>query len=227
MFYKRSNERIIASTRITRLLLSLLLPTPSSPLIDLMVRFLCGESSRQPILFQVLLSRVNCNSNDVSIATMQLFDMLLRSQHPLVVRALLPAPPSLQAPQSDLLSVFARQFRMALPKIDRFLKETADGATQNVQNDVEHEFALAQQYRKGREPSAAAGGSEGFLRVLLTRVRMFLRQSMEVNLEVTRLVSTLAVIASPELFAMLFLERESLSLVTEFDVVCIVALSDH
>ena len=115
---------------------------------------------------------------------------------------------------------------MALPKIDRFVRETSDSATQNVRNDVEHEFAVAQQYRKGRERAAETVGSERFLRVLLARIRMFLRQSMEVNLEVTRLVSTLAVIASPELFAMLFLERESLSLVTEFDVVWVAALSD-
>ena len=55
--------------------------------------------------------------------------------------------------------------------------------------------------------------------VLLARVRMILRQSMEVNLEVTRLVATLAIVAPPNVFEALFLEAGEASFSAELDKV--------
>lgn len=217
-----SNERIISSTRIARLLLSLLLPSPSSPLIELLVRFLCGETSHQKLLFPTLLHRINCNATAVSIATMQLFDALLRSQHPVVFRTLLPSlppPAPLSSPAPSLLSRFAQQFHTPLPQIDRFLAKGAALCAPLVHSDVEHEFAVLQRYRQGRASSDAPSEGGLFIAVLLARVRMILRQSMEVNLEVTRLVATLAIVAPPALFEALFLQPGEASFCAELDKV--------
>ena len=48
---------------------------------------------------------------------------------------------------------------------------------------------------------------------------MFLRQSMEVNLEVTRLLTTLSIVAPTPLFVELFLSRSPFSFVRELDAV--------
>ena len=221
--FTRSNERIISSTRISRLLLSLLLPSPSSPLIELFVRFLCGETAHQSILFPTLLQRVNCNATAVSIATMQLFDTLLRSQHPVVFKTLFPAlSPSSKPPLSPSLSLlarFAQQFHTPLPQIDRFLSKDASFCAPLVCSDVEHDFALLQRYRQGRDSGDGHVEGELFLAVLRARVRMILRQSMEVNLEVTRLVATVAIVAPTALFEALFLEAREVSFSAELDKV--------
>lgn len=168
---------------------------------------------------------MNCNATAVSIATMQLFDTLLRSQHPVVFKTLFPAlspspsPSPSSSPSASLLSRFAQQFHTPLPQIDRFLAKDASLCAPLVHSDVEHEFAVLQRYRHGVPSADAEAGGGEFVAVLLARVRMILRQSMEVNLEVTRLVATLAIVAPPQVFEALFLEAGEISFSAELDKV--------
>lgn len=154
---------------------------------------------------------------------MQLFDTLLRSQHPVVFKTLFPAlSPSSKPPLSPSLSLlarFAQQFHTPLPQIDRFLAKDTALCAPLVHSDVEHEFALLQRYRHGLPSTDAEAGGGEFVAVLLARVRMILRQSMEVNLEVTRLVATLAIVAPPSVFEALFLEAREASFSAELDKV--------
>ena len=154
---------------------------------------------------------------------MQLFDTLLRSQHPVVFKTLFPAlSPSSKPPLSPSLSLlarFAQQFHTPLPQIDRFLAKDTALCAPLVHSDVEHEFALLQRYRHGLPSTDAEAGGGEFVAVLLARVRMILRQSMEVNLEVTRLVATLAIVAPPSVFEALFLEAGEASFSAELDKV--------
>ena len=201
------NSRIVASTRVLRLIITQLLACPASPLIDLIATFICGETTRQPLLFPTLLSRLNNNSNEVSIATMQLFDVLLKAQHPAVLTHLLPKVEAVESVESrEFFSIFSSSFSKPLPNHDRLQY----GETSLYQQDVEYIAAIAQRCRQAREetPSSSASDSS-FLSVLLTRAQMLLRQPMEVNLEVTQLVTTIATIAPLALFETLFIIPES------------------
>lgn len=238
-----SNTRIVASTRILRLILSQLLRTPASPLIDLIASFVCGEKTRQPLLFPTLLSRINNNSNDVSIATMQLFDVLLKSQHPVALSHLLLRVRAESVDPTLFFQRFSDQFVQPLPYMEQLMRGHS-----LYQQDVEYAAAFTRQCRRGREgsvenekgdnenekgseenentntreneqnaisilsttpSSSQSEDSTAFLTILRTRVQMMLRQTMEVNLQVTQLVTTIATIAPLDLFITLFLDAES------------------
>lgn len=263
-----SNTRIVASTRILRLILSQLLRTPASPLIDLIASFVCGEKTRQPLLFPTLLSRINNNSNDVSIATMQLFDVLLKSQHPVALSHLLLRVRAESVDPTLFFQRFSDQFVQPLPYMEQLMRGHS-----LYQQDVEYAAAFTRQCRRGREgsvenekgdkenekgseenekgdkknevgdkenentntreneqnaisilsttpSSSQSDDSTAFLTILRTRVQMMLRQAMEVNLQVTQLVTTIATIAPLDLFITLFLDAESpISMTKELNTV--------
>lgn len=249
-----SNTRIVASTRILRLILSQLLRTPASPLIDLIASFVCGEKTRQPLLFPTLLSRINNNSNDVSIATMQLFDVLLKSQHPVALSHLLLRVRAESVDPTLFFQRFSDQFVQPLPYMEQLMRGHS-----LYQQDVEYAAAFTRQCRRGREgsvenekgdnenekgseenentntreneqnaisilsttpSSSQSEDSTAFLTILRTRVQMMLRQTMEVNLQVTQLVTTIATIAPLDLFITLFLDAESpISMTKELNTV--------
>ena len=270
-----SNTRIVASTRILRLILSQLLRTPASPLIDLIASFVCGEKTRQPLLFPTLLSRINNNSNDVSIATMQLFDVLLKSQHPVALSHLLLRVRAESVDPTLFFQRFSDQFVQPLPYMEQLMRGHS-----LYQQDVEYAAAFTRQCRRGREgsvenekgdnenekgseenekgdkknevgdkenekgkeenentntreneqnaisilsttpSSSQSEDSTAFLTILRTRVQMMLRQAMEVNLQVTQLVTTIATIAPLDLFITLFLDAESpISMTKELNTV--------
>lgn len=263
-----SNTRIVASTRILRLILSQLLRTPASPLIDLIASFVCGEKTRQPLLFPTLLSRINNNSNDVSIATMQLFDVLLKSQHPVAISHLLLRVRAESVDPTLFFQRFSDQFVQPLPYMEQLMRGHS-----LYQQDVEYAAAFTRQCRRGREgsvenekgdkenekgkeenekgdkknevrdkenentntreneqnaisilsttpSSSQSEDSTAFLTILRTRVQMMLRQAMEVNLQVTQLVTTIATIAPLDLFITLFLDAESpISMTKELNTV--------
>lgn len=263
-----SNTRIVASTRILRLILSQLLRTPASPLIDLIASFVCGEKTRQPLLFPTLLSRINNNSNDVSIATMQLFDVLLKSQHPVAISHLLLRVRAESVDPTLFFQRFSDQFVQPLPYMEQLMRGHS-----LYQQDVEYAAAFTRQCRRGREgsvenekgdkenekgkeenekgdkknevrdkenentntreneqnaisilsttpSSSQSDDSIAFLTILRTRVQMMLRQAMEVNLQVTQLVTTIATIAPLDLFITLFLDAESpISMTKELNTV--------
>jgi len=249
-----SNTRIVASTRILRLILSQLLRTPASPLIDLIASFVCGEKTRQPLLFPTLLSRINNNSNDVSIATMQLFDVLLKSQHPVALSHLLLRVRAESMDPTLFFQRFSDQFVQPLPYMEQLMRGHS-----LYQQDVEYAAAFTRQCRRGREgsvenekgdkenekgseenentntreneqnaisklsttpSSSQSEDSTAFLTILRTRVQMMLRQAMEVNLQVTQLVTTIATIAPLDLFITLFLDAESpISMTKELNTV--------
>ena len=249
-----SNTRIVASTRILRLILSQLLRTPASPLIDLIASFVCGEKTRQPLLFPTLLSRINNNSNDVSIATMQLFDVLLKSQHPVALSHLLLRVRAESMDPTLFFQRFSDQFVQPLPYMEQLMRGHS-----LYQQDVEYAAAFTRQCRRGREgsvenekgdkenekgseenentntreneqnaisklsitpSSSQSEDSTAFLTILRTRMQMMLRQAMEVNLQVTQLVTTIATIAPLDLFITLFLDAESpISMTKELNTV--------
>lgn len=249
-----SNTRIVASTRILRLILSQLLRTPASPLIDLIASFVCGEKTRQPLLFPTLLSRINNNSNDVSIATMQLFDVLLKSQHPVALSHLLLRVRAESVDPTLFFQLFSDQFVQPLPYMEQLMRGHS-----LYQQDVEYAAAFTRQCRRGREgsvenekgdnenekgseenentntreneqnaisklsttpSSSQSEDSTAFLTILRTRMQMMLRQAMEVNLQVTQLVTTIATIAPLDLFITLFLDAESpISMTKELNTV--------
>lgn len=262
----RSNTRIVASTRILRLILSQLLRTPASPLIDLIASFVCGEKTRQPLLFPTLLSRINNNSNDVSIATMQLFDVLLKSQHPVALSHLLLRVRAESVDPKLFFQLFSAQFTQPLPYVEQLMRGHSP-----YQQDVEYAAAFTRQCRKGRmeegsevekedgdvekenkntsenntdrteksddnnkemeeptSPIAQSENSTAFLTILRTRVQMMLRQAMEVNLQVTQLVTTIATIAPLDLFVTLFLNAEStISITKELNTVGVKGMFEH
>ena len=201
------NSRIVASTRVLRLIITQLLACPASPLIDLIATFICGETTRQPLLFPTLLSRLNNNSCEVSIATMQLFDVLLKTQHPAILAHLLPNMETVKTVESrEFYSIFSSSFSKPLPNHDRLPYDESS----LYQQDVEYIAAVAQRCRQAREePSLCPVSESSFLSVLLTRTQMLLRQPMEVNLEVTQLVTTVATVAPLALFESLFIIPES------------------
>ena len=61
-------------------------------------------------------------------------------------------------------------------------------------SDMEFEVASVHSCRPPQH-DCQQQGHDAFLTQLLARIRMFLRQSMEVNLEVTRLLTTLSIVA--------------------------------
>ena len=240
-----------------------LLPTPSSPLLEALLQFVCGDSA-ESLLLPVLISRVNCNSSTVSIVTMHLFNELLKSQHPSVFAALLPLPETHElVPQSQYLEVFSSLFQDPLPcasqlsvsqsstahasqsstahasqsstahasqpsitvtgsqpsiTVTAYQPTTTPSTITKYMSDVEFEVASIQSCTAPRE-GRQERGHDAFLAQLLARIRMFLRQSMEVNLEVTRLLTTLSIVAPPPLFVELFLSRSPSSFVRELDAV--------
>ena len=263
-----SNTRIVASTRILRLILSQLLRTPASPLIDLIASFVCGEKTRQPLLFPTLLSRINNNSNDVSIATMQLFDVLLKSQHPVALSHLLLRVRAESVDPTLFFQRFSDQFVQPLPYMEQLMRGHSlyqqdveyaaaftrqcrrwrEGSVENEKGDKENEKGSEENEKgdkkneKGSEEnentntreneqnaisklsttpsSSQSEDSTAFLTILRTRVQMMLRQAMEVNLQVTQLVTTIATIAPLDLFITLFLDAESpISMTKELNTV--------
>lgn len=256
------------STRVLRMMVAYLLPTPSSPLLDLLLQFVCGDSASS-LLLPVLISRVNCNSSTVSIVTMHLFNELLKSQHPSVFAALLPVPEAQEpVPQSCYLDTFSSLFQDPLPCASQLgvsqssvslpqsgatpsqsstvdASQTVTTPTQQptstppqrtititpsqssttspstiskYMSDMEFEVASVHSCRPPQH-DCQQQGHDAFLTQLLARIRMFLRQSMEVNLEVTRLLTTLSIVAPTPLFVELFLSRSPFSFVRELDAV--------
>ena len=273
----RRNTRIIFATRVLRLFIATLLPDPASPLLDLLLHFLFDQDAS--LLLASLLARINSNSSSLSIATFHLFNELLKSQHPVVMKALLPAGAASAVPCGQYYQAFCAVFAEPLPCMPQ--AKNLPPAVANCLSDVEHAAATVQVFK----PVAAAStdvtddvtdaastdvtddvtdgastdvtdvvtdgastdvtdarettqgtptkeeqthtqgntaDSTPFLDVVLSRVRMMLRQSMEVNLEVTQIIATLALVTPAPLFCQLFLSSTPHSIAWELNTVCIV-----
>ena len=264
------NTRIIFATRVLRCMISTLLPTPASPLLDLLLRFLFASDS--PLLFPSLLARINSNSRALSIATLHLFNELLKSQHPIVMKALLPVVEADAVPCGQFYEAFCAVFTEPLPCGPLEKKPTS--AVASCLSDVEHAAAAAQACRavelavepavkeeKGvmKEDKGAMKEDKGamkedkpaepeankeetpapqptrpgettrqtasdtpttpFLEVVTARLRMLLRQPLEINLEVTQIIATLAIVAPAPLFSKLFLSAAPHSIAWELNAV--------
>ena len=271
------NTRIIFATRVLRCMISTLLPTPASPLLDLLLRFLFASDS--PLLFPSLLARINSNSRALSIATLHLFNELLKSQHPVVMKALLPVVEADAVPCGQFYEAFCAVFTEPLPCGPLEKKPTS--AVASCLSDVEHAAAAAQACRavelavepavkeekgamkedKGamKEDKGAMKEDKGamkedkpdepeankeetpapqptrpgettrqtasdtpttpFLEVVTARLRMLLRQPLEINLEVTQIIATLAIVAPAPLFSKLFLSAAPHSIAWELNAV--------
>ena len=271
------NTRIIFATRVLRCMISTLLPTPASPLLDLLLRFLFASDS--PLLFPSLLARINSNSRALSIATLHLFNELLKSQHPVVMKALLPVVEADAVPCGQFYEAFCAVFTEPLPCGPLEKKPTS--AVASCLSDVEHAAAAAQACRavelavesigeeekgavkeekgavkeeKGAEKEEKPAGNEDkpaepeankeetaapqptrpgettrqtasdtpttpFLEVVTARLRMLLRQPLEINLEVTQIIATLAIVAPAPLFSKLFLSAAPHSIAWELNAV--------
>ena len=278
------NTRIIFATRVLRCMISTLLPTPASPLLDLLLRFLFASDS--PLLFPSLLARINSNSRALSIATLHLFNELLKSQHPVVMKALLPVVEADAVPCGQFYEAFCAVFTEPLPCGPLEKKPTS--AVASCLSDVEHAAAAAQACRAvelvvesiGEEEKGAMKEDKGamkedkgamkeekgamkeekgamkedkpaepeankeetpapqptrpgettrqtasdtpttpFLEVVTARLRMLLRQPLEINLEVTQIIATLAIVAPAPLFSKLFLSAAPHSIAWELNAV--------
>ena len=278
------NTRIIFATRVLRCMISTLLPTPASPLLDLLLRFLFASDS--PLLFPSLLARINSNSRALSIATLHLFNELLKSQHPVVMKALLPVVEADAVPCGQFYEAFCAVFTEPLPCGPLEKKPTS--AVASCLSDVEHAAAAAQACRAvelvvesiGEEEKGAMKEDKGamkedkgamkeekgamkeekgamkedkpaepeankeetpapqptrpgettrqtasdtpttpFLEVVTVRLRMLLRQPLEINLEVTQIIATLAIVAPAPLFSKLFLSAAPHSIAWELNAV--------
>lgn len=257
------NTRIIFATRVLRCMISTLLPTPASPLLDLLLRFLFASDS--PLLFPSLLARINSNSRALSIATLHLFNELLKSQHPVVMKALLPVVEADAVPCGQFYEAFCAVFTEPLPCGPLEKKPTS--AVASCLSDVEHAAAAAQACRavelavesigeeekgvmkedkgamkedKPAEPeankeetpapqptrpgettrqTASDTPTTPFLEVVTARLRMLLRQPLEINLEVTQIIATLAIVAPAPLFSKLFLSAAPHSIAWELNAV--------
>ena len=271
------NTRIIFATRVLRCMISTLLPTPASPLLDLLLRFLFASDS--PLLFPSLLARINSNSRALSIATLHLFNELLKSQHPVVMKALLPVVEADAVPCGQFYEAFCAVFTEPLPCGPLEKKPTS--AVASCLSDVEHAAAAAQTCRavelavepavkeekgamkeekgaveeekpagneekpagnedKPAEPEASKEETAApqptrpgettrqtasdtpttpFLEVVTSRLRMLLRQPLEINLEVTQIIATLAIVAPAPLFSKLFLSAAPHSIAWELNAV--------
>ena len=271
------NTRIIFATRVLRCMISTLLPTPASPLLDLLLRFLFASDS--PLLFPSLLARINSNSRALSIATLHLFNELLKSQHPVVMKALLPVVEADAVPCGQFYEAFCAVFTEPLPCGPLEKKPTS--AVSSCLSDVEHAAAAAQACRavelavepavkeekgamkeekgaveeekpagneekpagnedKPAEPEASKEETPApqptrpgettrqtasdtpttpFLEVVTARLRMLLRQPLEINLEVTQIIATLAIVAPAPLFSKLFLSAAPHSIAWELNAV--------
>lgn len=264
------NTRIIFATRVLRCMISTLLPTPASPLLDLLLRFLFASDS--PLLFPSLLARINSNSRALSIATLHLFNELLKSQHPVVMKALLPVVEADAVPCGQFYEAFCAVFTEPLPCGPLEKKPTS--AVASCLSDVEHAAAAAQACRAvelavesiGEEEKGAMKEEKGamkedkgamkedkpaepeankeetpapqptrpgettrqtasdtpttpFLEVVTARLRMLLRQPLEINLEVTQIIATLAIVAPAPLFSKLFLSAAPHSIAWELNAV--------
>ena len=264
------NTRIIFATRVLRCMISTLLPTPASPLLDLLLRFLFASDS--PLLFPSLLARINSNSRALSIATLHLFNELLKSQHPVVMKALLPVVEADAVPCGQFYEAFCAVFTEPLPCGPLEKKPTS--AVASCLSDVEHAAAAAQTCRAvelavesiGEEEKGAMKEDKGamkedkgamkedkpaepeankeetpapqptrpgettrqtasdtpttpFLEVVTARLRMLLRQPLEINLEVTQIIATLAIVAPAPLFSKLFLSAAPHSIAWELNAV--------
>ena len=270
------NTRIIFATRVLRCMISTLLPTPASPLLDLLLRFLFASDS--PLLFPSLLARINSNSRALSIATLHLFNELLKSQHPVVMKALLPVVEADAVPCGQFYEAFCAVFTEPLPCGPLEKKPTS--AVSSCLSDVEHAAAAAQACRavelavepavkeeKGamKEDKGAMKEDKGamkedkpaepeankeetaapqptqpgettrqtasdtpttpFLEVVTARLRMLLRQPLEINLEVTQIIATLAIVAPAPLFSKLFLSAAPHSIAWELNAVGVARLN--
>ena len=264
------NTRIIFATRVLRCMISTLLPTPASPLLDLLLRFLFASDS--PLLFPSLLARINSNSRALSIATLHLFNELLKSQHPVVMKALLPVVEADAVPCGQFYEAFCAVFTEPLPCGPLEKKPTS--AVASCLSDVEHAAAAAQACRAvelavesiGEEEKGAMKEDKGamkedkgamkedkpaepeankeetpapqptrpgettrqtasdtpttpFLEVVTARLRMLPRQPLEINLEVTQIIATLAIVAPAPLFSKLFLSAAPHSIAWELNAV--------
>lgn len=265
------NTRIVFATRVLRCMISTLLPSPASPLLDLLLRFLFANDS--PLLLPSLLARINSNSRALSIATLHLFNELLKSQHPVVMRALLPAVEADAVPCGQFYEAFCAVFTE--PLLCGPLEKKPTAAVASCLSDVEHAAAAAQACRavelavepavepaekeeegvveeekstgkeeksdgNGEKPAEPEASKEEapapqptqptgettrqtpttpFLEVVTSRLRMLLRQPLEINLEVTQIVATLAIVAPAPLFSRLFLSATPHSIAWELNAV--------
>ena len=64
-----------------------------------------------------------------------------------------------------------------------------------------------------------------FLEVVTSRLRMLLRQPLEINLEVTQIIATLAIVAPAPLFSKLFLSAAPHSIAWELNAVGVARLN--
>lgn len=223
LFYR--NSCIISSTRLLRLFFIVLMKTPDSPLINHLITFLFTSNS---LLLNTLINRLNDINNTVAIVTMQLFNTLLQIQHPLVMKCLFPYVESTEKIEgSSYFELFMNNFQECLPHINTILKNDHHGNIGNIMKDIEYEMTAIQEVRKHlvidennqdnpniilKDPQHELL-STSFISILLSRLSMFLRQSMEVNLEVSQIITTISMIVDPALFTTLFLTKNSISFV--------------
>lgn len=221
-----SNTHIRSATRLLTSILTFLSSTsPSSPFIERIIQFLFASES---LLLSTLISRINNHNPAISILTLQLFNALFRTQHPLVLSSLLwnglqtEAEQSEQSEQTiDSFALFAACFTNGLPNKELELSGSPTEAVKNMMNDVDVERVAIAEGRMTQMESTQKGVSTHFLKNLISRVKMFLRQPMMVNLAVSQLITTLSIIVSPDLFLLLFTDRHPLSITPVLSQVCL------
>ena len=99
-------------------------------------------------------------------------------------------------------------------------KENEKGSEENENTNTRENEQNAISKLSITPSSSQSEDSTAFLTILRTRMQMMLRQAMEVNLQVTQLVTTIATIAPLDLFITLFLDAESpISMTKELNTV--------
>ena len=99
-------------------------------------------------------------------------------------------------------------------------KENEKGKEENENTNTRENEQNAISKLSTTPSSSQSEDSTAFLTILRTRMQMMLRQAMEVNLQVTQLVTTIATIAPLDLFITLFLDAESpISMTKELNTV--------
>ena len=99
-------------------------------------------------------------------------------------------------------------------------KENEKGSEENENTNTRENEQNAISKLSTTPSSSQSEDSTAFLTILRTRMQMMLRQAMEVNLQVTQLVATIATIAPLDLFITLFLDAESpISMTKELNTV--------
>ena len=220
-----------------RMFFIILMKVPDSPLMNHMITFLFTSNS---LLLTTLINRLNDINNTVAIVTLQLFNTLLQTQHPLVMKYLLPHVESTEKLEnSNYFQMFMDNFQECLPHINSILKNDHTGSVGNTMRDIEYEMAVIQEVRRHLVNVDIDNKNDNqdncnitinytqekltssFINILLSRICMFLRQSMEVNLEVSQIITTISMVADPSLFTTLFLTKNSISFVQQLNKVFI------